>query len=115
VIKSVTYRATELGMDVLGIRRGWEGLTHVQPGAVLDPDYVRPLNRANTRTIDRTGGTVLHTSRTNPARMKPSSLPSWLEPAAAESMQTADGRYDLTSIVLEHLDALGIDALVTIG
>lgn len=115
VIKSVTYRATELGMDVLGIRRGWEGLTHVQPGKELDPDYVRPLNRANTRTIDRTGGTVLHTSRTNPARMKPGSLPSWLEAPAAQSMQTADGRYDLTNIVLEHLDALGIDALVTIG
>jgi 6-phosphofructokinase 1 len=115
VIKSVTYRATELGMDVLGIRRGWEGLTHVQPGGELDPDYVRPLNRANTRTIDRTGGTVLHTSRTNPARMKPGSLPAWLDEAAAQSMQSADGRYDLTSIVLEHLEALGIDALVTIG
>ena len=70
VIKSVTYRATELGIEVLGIRRGWEGLTHVQPGAELDPDYLRPLDRRNTRTIDRTGGTVLHTSRTNPARMK---------------------------------------------
>lgn len=115
VIKSVTYRATELGMDVLGIRRGWEGLTHVQPGGELDPDYVRPLNRGNTRTIDRTGGTVLHTSRTNPARMKPGSLPAWLDEAAAQSMQSADGRYDLTSIVLEHLEALGIDALVTIG
>lgn len=115
VIKSVTYRATELGMDVLGIRRGWEGLTHVKPGGELDPDYLRPLNRANTRTIDRTGGTVLHTSRTNPARMKSASLPSWLDPATAASMQTADGRYDLTSVVLEHLEALGIDALVTIG
>ncbi|MES1239539.1 MAG: 6-phosphofructokinase, partial [Chloroflexota bacterium] len=115
VIKSVTYRATELGMDVLGIRRGWEGLTHVQPGGALDPDYIRPLNRANTRTIDRTGGTVLHTSRTNPARMKPGSLPVWLDASAAQSMQTADGRYDLTSVVLEHLDGLGIDALVTIG
>ena len=35
------------------------------------PDYLRPLDRRNTRTIDRTGGTWLHTSRTNPARMKP--------------------------------------------
>jgi 6-phosphofructokinase 1 len=38
VIKSVTYRATELGMDVVGIRRGWEGLTHFRPGPELDPD-----------------------------------------------------------------------------
>jgi len=115
VIKSVTYRATELGMEVLGIRRGWEGLTHVKPGGDLDPDYLRPLDRKNTRTIDRTGGTVLHTSRTNPARMKASSLPAWLAPGEADPMRTADGRYDLTRVVLEHLEGLGIDALVTIG
>jgi 6-phosphofructokinase 1 len=115
VIKSVTYRATELGMEVIGIRRGWEGLTHVEPGDVLDPDYLRPLDRRNTRTIDRTGGTVLHTSRTNPARMKQESLPPWLAVDQAEPFRTEDGRYDLTSVVLEHLDQLGIDALVPIG
>ena len=115
VIKSVTYRATELGMEVVGIRRGWEGLTHVAPGDVLDPDFVRPLDRRNTRTIDRTGGTVLHTSRTNPTRMKAEALPPWLTVDAAERYRTEDGRYDLTSVVLEHLDQLGIDALVPIG
>jgi ATP-dependent phosphofructokinase / diphosphate-dependent phosphofructokinase len=115
VIKSVTYRATELGIEVIGIRRGWEGLTHVEPGDVLDADYLRPLDRRNTRTIDRTGGTVLHTSRTNPARMKQESLPPWLAVDQAERFRTEDGRYDLTSVVLEHLDQLGIDALVPIG
>jgi 6-phosphofructokinase 1 len=115
VIKSVTYRATELGMEVVGIRRGWEGLTHVQPGGELDPDYVRPLDRRNTRTIDRTGGTVLHTSRTNPTRMKRESLPAWLSTADAERYRTAEDGYDLTSVVLEHLEALGIEALVPIG
>ena len=70
VIKSVVYRGTEMGCEVVGIRRGWEGLTHVRPEQGLDPEYVRILDRANTRTIDRTGGTILHTSRTNPRRMK---------------------------------------------
>src|SRR5664279_1132012 len=62
VIKSVTYRATDQGYEVLGIRRGWEGLTHGRPLAdgTWDPEYIRPLDRINTRTIDRTGGTVLH-------------------------------------------------------
>jgi len=115
VIKSVTYRATELGMEVIGIRRGWEGLTHLQPGDGLDPEYLRPLDRASTRTIDRTGGTVLHTSRTNPGRMKRSSLPSWLAPDAAEQYRSTDDRYDLTQVVLDHIDDLGIDALVPIG
>ena len=115
VIKSVTYRASELGIEVIGIRRGWEGLTHVQPGPTLDPDYLRLLDRRNTRTIDRTGGTVLHTSRTNPTRMQTATLPAWLDPAQAAELQTEDGVHDLTPMVLEHLDALGIEALVPIG
>ena len=115
VIKSVTYRATELGMEVIGIRRGWEGLTHLRPGGDSETDYVRPLNRTNTRTIDRTGGTWLHTSRTNPARMKRESLPQWLSTEEADRFRTDDDRYDLTSVVLDHMGALGIDALVPIG
>ena len=71
MIKSVVYRGAEIGCDVIGIRRGWEGLTHVD---LNDPaskaQYILPLNRENTRTIDRTGGTFLHSSRTNPTKMK---------------------------------------------
>ncbi len=115
VIKSVTYRATELGMEVIGIRRGWEGLTHLQPGDGLDPEYLRPLDRQSTRTIDRTGGTVLHTSRTNPALMKQKSLPAWLTAEDAERYRSTDDRFDLTQVVLDHIHDLGIDALVPIG
>ncbi|HEX4897183.1 MAG TPA: 6-phosphofructokinase [Candidatus Limnocylindrales bacterium] len=115
VIKSVTYRATELGAEVLGIRRGWEGLTHVQPGEALDPDYIRVLDRRNTRTIDRTGGTILHTSRTNPAKMPRKALPAWLDPSRVDALQVGDDRFDLTPIVMEHLEQLGVEVLVTIG
>jgi 6-phosphofructokinase 1 len=115
VIKSVVYRSTELGFEVLGIRRGWEGLTHQRPGAELDPAYVMPLDRINTRTIDRTGGTVLHTSRTNPRKMGADRLPAHLSPARAATM-TADGTtYDLTPVVLENIERLGLDYLVPIG
>ena len=75
VIKSVVYRATELGYEVLGIRRGWQGLTHLRQGPDPDAECVRPLDRINTRGIDRTGGTVLHTSRTNPRKMRRDRLP----------------------------------------
>jgi 6-phosphofructokinase 1 len=115
VIKSVVYRATEMGYEALGIRRGWEGLTHVRPGAELDYDYVRPLDRDNTRTIDRTGGTILHTSRTNPRKMRAPGLPPSLDPARLATLETGDGVYDLTPVVLEHLEQLGVDTLVTIG
>ncbi len=115
VIKSVTYRATEQGAEVLGIRRGWEGLTHVRPGPQLDPEYLRILNRTNTRTIDRTGGTILHTSRTNPAKMPRKALPPWLDDSRAEGLRIGEDRFDLTPVVLEHLEQLGVDVLVTIG
>jgi len=115
VIKSVVYRATEAGYDVLGLRRGWEGLTHVRPGAEPDPDYLRALDRTNTRTIDRTGGTILHTSRTNPRRMRGAGLPAWLSGADRAGFATGEDRYDLTPLVLDHLASLGVDVLVTIG
>jgi ATP-dependent phosphofructokinase / diphosphate-dependent phosphofructokinase len=115
VIKSVVYRATDMGAEVVGIRRGWEGLTHVRVGGEGDPDYLRPLDRTNTRTIDRTGGTVLHTSRTNPRKMRESALPPTLDRRRLSSLAADDGVYDLTPVVLEHIDGLGIDLLVTIG
>ena len=71
VIKGVVYRATTDGHNVTGIRLGWKGLTDLN---FDDPEsvkkYVLPLTRENTRRIDRTGGTFLHTSRTNPSKMK---------------------------------------------
>jgi 6-phosphofructokinase 1 len=115
VIKSVVYRSTELGYDVVGIRRGWQGLTHMRPTTDLDADNLRRLDRVNTRTIDRTGGTMLHTSRTNPRKMRGASLPAHLSPEQAESMRTGEDLYDLTPLVLENIDRLGLDDLVTIG
>lgn len=115
VIKSLTYRATELGFEVLGIRRGWEGLTHQRPGADLDPRYLVPLDRTSTRTIDRTGGTWLHTSRTNPRRVKADRLPEHIDPERVATM-TSDGQtYDLTPVVLENIERLGLDYLMPIG
>lgn len=115
VIKSVVYRSTEDGHDVLGIRRGWEGLTHLRPGPDLDRDYVRRLDRVNTRAIDRTGGTMLHTSRTNPTRMRRAALPAFLPEARIEALRVGEDQYDLTPVVLENIERLGIDVLVTIG
>jgi 6-phosphofructokinase len=115
VIKSVVYRSSEVGWEAIGIRRGWKGLTHVELGREDGGGYLRPLDRATTRTIDRTGGTVLHSSRTNPSSMKGASLPASLDEARRRELATDDDRYDLTPVVLDNLQALGIDALVAIG
>src|SRR5579864_806578 len=119
VIKSVVYRGSEIGCEVLGIRRGWEGLTHVN---LDDPQsrarYILPLNRDNTRTIDRTGGTFLHTTRTNPSKIK--KLPDFLKSASFPSSEvTKDGVtstiYDVTSQVLKNLEKLELEYLIAIG
>ncbi len=115
VIKSIVYRSSELGYEVLGIRRGWEGLTHMRPGREPDADYIWLLDRANTRAIDRTGGTVLHTSRTNPKAMREARLPAFLDPAERARLAVSDGIYDLTPVVLRNIASLGLDWLVTIG
>src|SRR2546425_10176992 len=115
VIKSVVYRATEMGWRVIGIRKGWEGLTHMNPAAENDQTYLRPLTRENTRTIDRTGGTALHTSRTNPKRIAKDKVPAHISPAELEKLPFDGKYYDFTSVVLRNLQKLEIGCLITIG
>jgi 6-phosphofructokinase 1 len=119
VIKSVVYRSVENDCEVIGIRRGWEGLTHVN---LDDPAsksrYILPLSRENTRTIDRTGGTFLHSSRTNPARMK--ALPDNLKDIQFPTSQSTKGGvtstvFDVSKQVLKNLETLQLDYLISIG
>jgi ATP-dependent phosphofructokinase / diphosphate-dependent phosphofructokinase len=119
VIKTVVYRGSEVGREVTGIRRGWEGLTHVDfndPASVSH--YIVPLDRQNTRTIDRTGGTWLHSSRTNPLKMK--KVPEFLSSASFPAAQNIKAGvtstvYDMTSQVLKNIEKLELDYLVAIG
>ena len=113
VIKSVVYGASEIGRQVIGIRRGWQGLTHMT--GPDDETYVRELTRANTRTIDRSGGTVLHTSRTNPRRMPEAKLPGHIPREQLRKLSTDGKHYDLTPVVIGNLEELGIGCLVAIG
>src|SRR5262249_34134880 len=111
VIKEVVYRGTENNCEIVGIRRGWEGLTHLnRDDASTSSRYILPLNRSNTRTIDRTGGTMLHSSRTNPAKMK--QLPAFLSPAGVPKNGE---RYDVSAHVLRNIEWLGLDYLIAIG
>ena len=106
----MVYRSAEDGIEVTGIRRGWEGLTHVNLNdAESRKRYILPLDRDNTRTIDRDGGTMLHTSRTNPSKMK--KLPDFWPATVFRN----GSRYDMSARVLENLESLGIDALIAIG
>jgi 6-phosphofructokinase 1 len=119
VIKTVTYRGSEDGVEIIGLRRGWEALTHLNCEDPASRDrYVMPLDRENTRTIDRRGGTVLHSSRTNPSSMR--KLPNHLVgkdfPLCHDKQSNAAiETWDVSQQVLANLSTLGIDHLIVIG
>jgi ATP-dependent phosphofructokinase / diphosphate-dependent phosphofructokinase len=115
VIKTVTYRSSENDIEVIGLRRGWEALTHVKlDDAESRRRYVMVLDRENTRTIDRRGGTVLHSSRTNPSKMQ--KLPDHLAGKDFPLSQTNKGAtWDVSKQVLANLSALGVEHLIAIG
>ena len=114
VIKTVCARALGSDVEVLGLCKGWKGIVSVQPD---DPESMArltvELNSGRVRAIDRFGGTMLHSSRTNPGDMREKDIPSHLDPARWEP--DANGRRDLTDHVIANLEALGIDALVVTG
>src|SRR5688572_9922978 len=109
-IRAVTIRATREGYKVIGIRRGWAGLVDV----IRDPqadnsNNFQVLTEEIVNKAGRTGGTFLHTSRTNPSRVRRDRLPP-----ALQEKYTADVN-DLTPEVLKNIDYLGLDYLIPIG
>ncbi|NLE46035.1 MAG: phosphofructokinase [Chloroflexi bacterium] len=111
-IKTLVQRALDSGHEALGIRRGWHGLLYYNPEDPTSFDeHILPLNKRVVRTIDRTGGTFLHTSRTNPSKVPVDGAPDFLK----SGLTGQQGPVDLTAHVLKVLDSLEIDVLVPIG
>jgi 6-phosphofructokinase 1 len=114
-IKSVVLGALELGYRVLGIRRGWAGLLQYNLDEPSTHDYyIRELTRDDVRTIDRTGGTFLHTSRTNPQKVASNAIPDFLK-NSSWGKPLDGGTTDYTSYVMKVIEHLGIDVLTPIG
>ena len=112
-IKAVVNRAIDADWEVVGIRRGWGGVLNYNPDDTRNArEWVEPLTRTDVRTIDRYGGTHLHTSRTNPQRVSKDGLPNFL---VGKVQPNEKGNYDCTPHVLRVLEHLGIEALVPIG
>lgn len=109
-IKAIVCRAIDEGMRVIGIKRGWAGLVeyHIEDESTYDANLI-PLDKAKVRTIDRSGGTILHTSRTKPSAVKKTEMPSFLDPHPTEE------KTDVTPHILKNLAHLGIDLLFPIG
>jgi 6-phosphofructokinase 1 len=113
-IKAIVGRAQRDNIEVLGVRRGWIGLLQLNPDdpASLDK-WTMPLTHERVRTIDRTGGTILHTSRTNPSNVKPEEVPDYVR--AEDRAASPKGTLDCTRHVLRVLAHLGVEALIPIG
>ena len=110
-IKAGVNRAASQGHQMVGIRRGWAGLLAIDPeDPVTIAENTVALEPSGVRTIDRSGGTFLHTSRTNPAKVKVGDEPEFLREG-----RTGDGTRDHTAHVLRVIERVGIDALVPIG
>ncbi len=114
-IRAIVYRAQENGWEVIGIRRGWAGLLNYNPDNDKESqrEWIEPLTKQSVRTIDRYGGTHLHSSRTNPQKVRPGDMPDFLKDKYP--FQEGQKTVDCTDHVLRVLDHLGIHTLIPIG
>jgi len=109
-IRAVTIRALREGYQVIGLRKGWSGITEIIRDKNADnSEHFVVLTEQIVNKAGRTGGTFLHTSRVNPSRMSLAAVPQHLKDKYTEESN------DLTSDVLENLAFLGIDYLIPIG
>ncbi|MDH5789012.1 MAG: ATP-dependent 6-phosphofructokinase [Nitrospinota bacterium] len=109
-IRAITVRALREGYRVLGIRKGWEGMIRIDRDyPVEEQEYCQVLTGEIVNKVGRTGGTFLHTSRTQPSKVKKQDVPVLLKKMYAREMN------DLTPEVIKNLNYLGIDHLIPIG
>lgn len=114
-IKAVVRRAQEFGWEVIGFRRGWAGPLNFNPDEdeISREQWTMSLTPLRVRGIDRTGGTILHSSRTNPSKVRKKDMPNFL----ADKFKLTEGQTtaDCTAHILRVMEHLEIDALIPIG
>ncbi len=109
-IRAVTFRALREGYKVVGLKRGWAGLTEMIPDKDADNrSCVQALDQETVNRAGRTGGTFLHTSRTRPSHLPKAVVPPHLRDKYKEEIN------DVTPDILKNLEFLGIDYLIPIG
>lgn len=109
-IRAVTIRANREGYKVIGLRRGWAGITElIRDNKADNSNCYQELTDDIVNKAGRTGGTFLHTSRTRPSHMSKSSVPEHLRDTYNQEIN------DLTPEVIKNLEWLGVDYLIPIG
>lgn len=109
-IRGVTIRAIREGYKVIGIRRGWGGMIDIMRDEKADnSENFFELTEEVVNRAARTGGTFLHSSRTNPSKVSKKDMPDQYKDKYTDDIN------DLTPEVLKNLDFMGIDAMIPIG
>lgn len=116
-IKSVVMNRQDYDFEIVGIRRGWLGLLgYDMDDPATHELYIRELTPNVVRRVDRTGGTFLHTSRTNPAKVRPEDTPEFLRQSNYGTVIDPEtGTKDYTDYILKIIEHLKLDSLITIG
>jgi 6-phosphofructokinase len=118
-LKAVVYNAIDRGYEVIGIRKGWEGLLHYDPeNPETHAAHVMIMTKSRIRDIDRTVGSFLHSSRLDPHQVSPEAVPSFLQQMKQgdQPFDEAEGRLvDLTDHIKRVLEKLQLEALVVLG
>jgi len=110
-LKAIVYHAVDQGYNVIGIRKGWEGLMYYQPdNTTTHADNVMILNKSRVRDVDRMGGAYLHASRLHPGQVSPEALPAFLQ-----SRKKGNEPVDITNHIKQVLDKLQLEALIVLG
>ncbi len=110
-IKTIVYNAIDRGFEVVGIRKGWEGLIYYDPEEpVTHADNAMIMTKPRIRDIDRSAGSFLHSSRLDPGQCSPAEAPPFLRVGADEEQPL-----DLTNHVKRAIDHLQLDALIVLG
>ena len=109
-IRAVTVRAIREGYQVVGLKRGWAGILNVIRDKKADnSENFEILTEERVNKAGRTGGTFLHTSRTNPMKVTKNAVPEWMKDTYKDEVN------DLVPEVLKNIDFVGLDYLIPIG
>jgi 6-phosphofructokinase 1 len=115
-MQEIVLRSLANDYRVIGIRRGWGGFINFDFDSTSTNQYLTlELHEEDVRTIDRTGGTFLHSSRTNPQKIKLDAIPDHLKNSTLGKLNNDNVTMDYTDHVLKVLEFLEIDTLISIG
>ncbi len=109
-IRAITIRALREGYQVIGLKRGWAGITEfVRDKKADNSERFMILTEELVNKAGRTGGTFLHTSRTRPSHVLKNEVPEQYRDKYKNEVN------DLTDEVIRNLEYLGVDYLIPIG